>query len=240
MRCIAHIVNLIVNEGLKEHNDSIARIRGAVKYVRQSPSRLQKFKECVKIEKIQSKSLLCLDVNTRWNFTYLMLDATQKFERAFERFDEMDLYFKSELVLGDVLPNNDDWKNVRRLVLFLEIFYKLTLKVSGSLYVIANRFFEKLCDIYYLLRYWQLSGDDLLGSLAKKMHEKYDKYWGSLEKMNMLLYVAIVLDSQNKLEFVNYYFNRMYASEEVEVMTKKVKEAVVELFNYYRIKLQPS
>ena len=34
MRCIAHIVNLIVNEGLKEHNDSIARIRGAVKYVR--------------------------------------------------------------------------------------------------------------------------------------------------------------------------------------------------------------
>ena len=40
MRCIAHIVNLIVNEGLKEHNDSIARIRGVVKYVRQSPSRL--------------------------------------------------------------------------------------------------------------------------------------------------------------------------------------------------------
>ena len=97
MRCIAHIINLIVSEGLKEHNDSIARIRGAVKYVRQSPSRLQKFKECVEIEKIQSKSLLCLEVSTRWNSTYLMLDAAQKFERAFERFDEMDPYFKSEL-----------------------------------------------------------------------------------------------------------------------------------------------
>ena len=58
--------------------------------------------------------------------------------------------------------------------------------------------------------------------MAKKMHEKYDIYWGSLEKMNMLLYV-VVLDSQNKLEFVNYCFNRMYASEEAEVMTKKVK-----------------
>ena len=72
------------------------------------------------------------------------------------------------------------------------------------------------------------------------MHEKYDKYWRSLEKMNMLLYVAIVLDPQNKLEFVNYCFNRMYASEEAEVMTKKMKEVVVELFNDYRIKLQPS
>ena len=141
MRCIAHIINLIVNEGLKEHNDSIARIRGVVKYVRQSPSRLQKFKECVEIEKIQSKSLLCLDVNTRWNSTYLMLDAAQKFEMAFERFDEMDPYFKSELVLGDGLPDNDDWENVRRLVIFLQNFYELTLKVSGSLHVTTNKFF---------------------------------------------------------------------------------------------------
>ena len=55
----------------------------------------------------------------------------------------------------------------------------------------------------------------------------------------MSLYVAVVLDPQNKFEFVNYCFNRMYASVEAEVMTKKVKEAVVELFNDYRIKLQP-
>ena len=63
---------------------------------------------------------------------------------------------------------------------------------------------------------------------------------GNLEKMNMLLYVAVVLDPQNKLEFVNYCFNRMYVSEEAEVMTKKVKEAIVELFNEYRKQLQPS
>ena len=83
MRCIAHIINLIVSEGLKEHKISITHFRGVMKYVRQSPSRLQKFKECVQIENIQSKSLLCLDVSTRWNSTYLMLDAAQKFERAF-------------------------------------------------------------------------------------------------------------------------------------------------------------
>ena len=72
------------------------------------------------------------------------------------------------------------------------------------------------------------------------MQDKYDKYWGNLEKMNMLLYVAVVLDPQNKLEFVNYCFNRMYVSEEAEVMTKKVKEAIVELFNDYSKQLQPS
>ena len=81
-----------------------------------------------------------------------MLDTAQKFERVFERFDEMDSYFKSELVLEDGQLDNDDWENFRRLVLFLENFHELTLKVLGSLYVTANKFFEELCDIYYLLQ----------------------------------------------------------------------------------------
>ena len=47
MRCCAHIVNLIVTEGLKEKHDSIASIRHAVRYVRSSPARLKRFKEVV-------------------------------------------------------------------------------------------------------------------------------------------------------------------------------------------------
>ena len=71
-------------------NELVAHVKGAVRYVRQSPARLAKFKECAVIEKIKSKSLLCLDVSTRWNSTYLMLDAAQKFEKAFEAFDDVD------------------------------------------------------------------------------------------------------------------------------------------------------
>ena len=78
--------------------------------------------------------------------------AAQKFKKVFERFDEMNSYFKSELVLVEALPDNDDWENVRKLVIFLENFHELTLKVPGSLYVITNKFFEELCDIYCLLR----------------------------------------------------------------------------------------
>ena len=45
MRCCAYIVNLIVNDGLKEKHTSICSIRNAVSYVRSSPSRLNFFKE---------------------------------------------------------------------------------------------------------------------------------------------------------------------------------------------------
>ncbi|KAG6730214.1 hypothetical protein I3842_01G069000 [Carya illinoinensis] len=52
IRCCAHIMNLVVNEGLKECNDAITMVRNAVKYVRSSPAILDKFKECAKKEKI--------------------------------------------------------------------------------------------------------------------------------------------------------------------------------------------
>lgn len=56
VRCVAHIVNLVVTDGLRKLGDSVDYIRAAVRYVRQSPSRLKKFRECAEIEKIDCKN----------------------------------------------------------------------------------------------------------------------------------------------------------------------------------------
>ena len=72
----AHIVNLIVNDGIKELGFSVAWVRSTVKYVG-SPSRLQNFRTCIKIERIEWSKTMCLDVSTRWNSTYLMLNSMQ-------------------------------------------------------------------------------------------------------------------------------------------------------------------
>lgn len=55
MRCAAHIVNLIVQDGLREVDMSIKRVRAAVRFIKNSPSRLIKFKECAALEKVESK-----------------------------------------------------------------------------------------------------------------------------------------------------------------------------------------
>nr|XP_048321191.1 zinc finger BED domain-containing protein RICESLEEPER 2-like [Ziziphus jujuba var. spinosa] len=128
MRCCAHIVNLIVSEGLREAHDSIASIRNAVRYVRSSPARLQKFKEYAAQEKIESNSLVFLDVPTRWNSTYLMLEAALKFQKAFERLEEDDGHYLSYFREDDGgrkrlgPPNFVDWNNALVFVKFLKAF----------------------------------------------------------------------------------------------------------------------
>ncbi|CAN1177100.1 Zinc finger BED domain-containing protein RICESLEEPER 2 [Linum perenne] len=64
IRCVAHVVNLVVNDELRECSISIERVREAVKWVKSSPARLAKFKSCIVFEGIESKKLVCLDVST--------------------------------------------------------------------------------------------------------------------------------------------------------------------------------
>ena len=95
VRCAAHILNLVVKDGLFEANASIVKIRNAVRFVRSSPARLIAFQKCVEKEKIECGSLLCLDVEIRWNSTYLMLEAAEKYEKAFERLGEEESVYRS-------------------------------------------------------------------------------------------------------------------------------------------------
>ena len=195
IRFIAHIINLVVTEGLKEVNILVDRIRAAIKFVRHSSLRLKKFKECVQREKIESKKLLCLDVSTRWNSTYLMLNSAIKFERAFERFGDCDPYFIKDLTdeRGPGVPTAFDWDNARRMVQVLEHFYELTIQISGSLYVTSNDFFHEISDVECLSNEWITGIDFDLSVMGQRMKEKYDKYWENVKKMNMLLSPYLIL-----------------------------------------------
>ena len=106
----AHILNLVVQDGLKEHNEFVIKIRNAVHYVRSSSVKRDAFKECVEHVKISNKSLLCLDVETKWNSTYLMLDAAENFEAAFVRLQYHDAkykkHFEKEKIKGP--PEKED------------------------------------------------------------------------------------------------------------------------------------
>ncbi|XP_062088415.1 zinc finger BED domain-containing protein RICESLEEPER 2-like [Humulus lupulus] len=223
MRCSAHILNLIVTDELKELNDAISSIRNAVRYVRSSPARLKRFKESCKDANIESKALLCLDVVTRWNSTYLMLESAIKFNKAFENLEadaNYTKYFDEERMDGP--PTNLDWEKAVVFVDFLRRFYDLTNRFSGSLYVTSNLFLPDILKVQADLTTMASNPDTLLGATTVSMKRKYDKYWGRIEKLNMLTFIVNILDPRYKLEVMNRGFKFVYTSSEAKKMIKLV------------------
>ena len=73
-----------MNDGLREMHESIVKIRNAVRHVRASPGRTERFKTMIKEARILEKGTVHLDVPTMWNSTFLMLENALKFQKAFK------------------------------------------------------------------------------------------------------------------------------------------------------------
>ncbi|XP_026400391.1 zinc finger BED domain-containing protein RICESLEEPER 2-like [Papaver somniferum] len=106
VRCAAHVLALVVKDGMKKYHTSLLRIRAVVKYVTKSPARYKRFMEAAESERIDCKKGLILDVRTRWNSTYLMLVAAERYEKAFERLRELDKAFCEEFCFDIPVPDN--------------------------------------------------------------------------------------------------------------------------------------
>jgi hypothetical protein len=228
-----------VHERLKDVDNSIVRIRNMVKYVNGSPQRLAIFKSCAEMETIGYHASLVLDVPTRWNSTYMMLDVVEKYESAFELMSDEDVSFGNYLCedgggrRGLGVSLNEDWKNVQNLAKFLQVFYEVTIEISGSIYLISNNYFIILQNVYNTLMESCESDDDLLRSMAIKMKMKYDKYWEDFEKINPLLFVASVLDPRYKTIILEFWSKINVGEEKAEMIITKLKNALEQLYNLY-------
>lgn len=235
LKCGAHILNLMVSDGLGDVHESVQSIRNAVRYVRSSPTRLQMFRDCVKKEKLSSKGLVVMDVPTRWNSTYMMLEAALRFKKAFDRMEDEDGHYLPWFCDREGPLLDVDWDIACVFVKFLKTFYDVTLRFSSSLAPIAHMAFANLFSIHCLLSDTSKDSHSILSEISRCMQLKYDKYWGPLQEINPFLFIAHVLDPRFKLEKLKLLFRSLYCFdlEMVEWKTREVKALFSHLYDFY-------
>ena len=128
-----------------------------------------------------------------------------------------------------------NWEKIRIFLKFLKIFYNSTLHFSGANYVTSNSFFLELMSIHDTIELEHEKDGYLLRKKADYMKNKFEKYWGNFDNMNMnhLLYVGLVLDPQYKLRYLEYCFGTLYERQKVVAMARKVKAVLEDLYKSY-------
>ena len=241
MRCSAHIINLIVKDGLTDANESVDAFRNAVVYVRGSGNRLISFEQKVESGRM-TRGSLPLDVTTRWNSTYLMLSTALKFRIVFDKMETEDnLYNDYFMEVGDKgkkragPPQYADWKAIERLRRFLVIFYNSTLVVSASTSLNAHKCYEEIVNIATNLLALSESTDHELKDKAEEMFKKFDKYWDGLKNINKMLIVATVFDPTKKIVLASLCFDELYGKDSLEgkAMYDSVMSVLRSLFKEY-------
>ncbi|XP_024972668.1 zinc finger BED domain-containing protein RICESLEEPER 2-like [Cynara cardunculus var. scolymus] len=117
------------------------KIRDCIRWVRGSPSRLKKFRELAELLEVEEKSSLCLDVPTRWNSTYMMLQTAIGYRKVFETYESSDIAL--HLDLGDSMPSYLDWLQISDFSCIIADMLQYTSKVEEEMGVKMKEKFSK-------------------------------------------------------------------------------------------------
>ncbi|KAE8658624.1 hypothetical protein F3Y22_tig00116971pilonHSYRG00993 [Hibiscus syriacus] len=200
MRCCAHILHLIVKDGLSVIGDEVARQL-----------------------RISTTKKLCSDVRTRWNSTFLMLQTTLSYKDVFARCVQLhhDPLYK-------YLPTDDDWVFALVICDKLKLFYEITEGFSGTKFMTANLYFLSICRIRVTLNEWITHSDIIILRMTKCMLEKFEKYWNDMNGIMGVATVLDPRYKTTLLEY--YFENSygITAEHEVERIVQLCRDLVTE------------
>ncbi|KAL4562445.1 hypothetical protein LXL04_034650 [Taraxacum kok-saghyz] len=193
IRCMAHIINLIVKVGLKYQNYHVECVQKAVKYIRGSTQRIKKFKKAMKDIGLDKKTFLCGESPTRWNSTFELLRSSYNARDAFVEYGIKEKSFEVDL---ERVPEHSDFDEIKKVMDFLEKFKTKTENVSASTKPLVHLFTREILDIELHLAKWAAKHD--FPHMIIDMKDKYDKYWYPTMKCKLLKYTFKEMIGYNK------------------------------------------
>ncbi|KAJ4783290.1 Zinc finger BED domain-containing protein RICESLEEPER 2 [Rhynchospora pubera] len=226
LRCCAHILNSVVQDGFNKIESCLSKIREGVEYLGKEPHRLVKFREVAIQLDISTHRSLWTDVKTRWNSTYRMLQSAIYYKTVFIGYASSDPNY-------EWLPTDVEWENAEKVCKLVEGFGVTSLTTtlfSNTLYPTSNLLLieifgvkKEICEAY-------LSADGFTRGASISMFEKFEKYW---DDVSLLIAVASILDPRFKQFAIQFCFEKVYSSSEASEQVKCVLAKLRVLYEMY-------
>ncbi|PWA52675.1 zinc finger BED domain-containing protein RICESLEEPER 2 [Artemisia annua] len=196
--------NLVKQQTHLEFKKNPSGEANAVKYIRYSSQRINKFKRCMEEANLESNRFLCGECPTRWNSKHDMLKIACSLREVFCKYELEDNCYYRDL---ERVPEHSDFGVCEGVVEFLEKFKVKTELISSSSKPLAHLFYREILDIDKHLRYWVTKPE--LCHMVDDMVKKYNMYWGKFDELNDYMYFAAILDPTMKQNLVSHGFKKM-------------------------------
>ena len=184
-RCACHIINLIVKSGLKRIKPYIEDFRTAINFLNSSNQRIAMFRNYCEAKGMRPRKF-GLDMDVRWNATYLMLKHLVPYSEVFSVFINSNY--------GSALLSPAHWHVAGKILEFLEVFYDSTVTLSGVYYPTSPLVLHHVLEIATHLH--ACERDVNLRPFVYPMQHKFLKYWKDIP---LLYSFAFILDPRAKL-----------------------------------------
>jgi hypothetical protein len=198
IRCICHILNLCVQDGLNGIAPQIVKIRNAVLFINTSSYRFQEFKQFCRSFGKRPRKLL-QDVPHRWNSTFEMLSLCLDYKTIITSF------YNSKQSSETLLEM--DWNAATVIRDLLHVFYNATKLLSGSYYPTTNKVLPQLLRISTALQKHR----DNFPEIIQPMDNKLKKYFANVP---LLYCLALVMDPRFRLSGLDAMLQIFYKKYE--------------------------
>jgi hypothetical protein len=91
VRCCGHILNILVQDGMKIIQAAISKIRELLKHIDSFPSRLQTFNSLANAHRLPPKHGIYIDIPNIWNATFKMLREALSYKSALNSYANQNL-----------------------------------------------------------------------------------------------------------------------------------------------------
>ncbi|PLW09924.1 hypothetical protein PCASD_21479 [Puccinia coronata f. sp. avenae] len=218
VRCAAHVINLIVKDGLKTLATSISKICETVRHFKSTPAQRKQFADAIQQSNVTKKAWPSTDVPTCWNSTYLMLKSALPYREVFSKISDNNANYLN-------CPSPKEWKKIVMMKDFLEIFNTATLKLGMTPHPTAHMTYMNMTKINKQLKDSIESGPPYIADIIEPMQEKYNKYWKIMEHFAA---ITVVFDPRYKLSLLEFLLADKFGSNKEAIATrlKKIKDDI--------------